>query len=588
MKKSFTTFIFLLASLWALTPNHTQAQVTAKLISEQSSIQPGQPFRLGLLLEMEEGWHTYHQNPGDAGFPPSVTWDLPEGYTVTPLSFPEPIEFLTADIQSFGYKNEVLHITTITPPRDQTVGDSVVIKGVANWLACEEVCIPQSADLEITLKVSDKPLQLSGESTLFKKYEVTKHAASKKTSAKDSNPITPLSAILFAFIGGLILNLMPCVFPVLSLKIFGFVSQSGHDPWKTRVHGLVFATGVLISFWVLAGALLTFRSAGAELGWGFQLQSPLFIALLGLLFFGLALNMAGVFEIGTSFIGLAGKSQNLGGHADSFLSGVLATLVATPCTAPFMGASLGFALTQPAYVSMLIFTSLGIGMATPYVILSFFPKLLSFLPKPGPWMESFKQGMSFLLFATVIWLIWVLNQQIGADGVLRFMVGLLGFAIAAWVYGRWTTPLRSKSVRGFAWVLSLILVALSLTTAWPSQEDSKWQDYTPSLVTSLRENNEPVFIDFTAAWCVTCQVNKKVALRTEEVEARFDELKVQRIKADWTNKNPEITKALESYNRSGVPLYVLYAPGRDKPILLPEILTPQIVLDALDQLEPSS
>lgn len=411
---------------------------------------------------------------------------------------------------------------------------------------------------------------------------------------------SPLSGRLliilgFAFLGGMILNLMPCVFPILSIKIMNFMEMSGHQPGKVRKHGLVFGLGVLLSFLVLAGLLLTLRAGGQELGWGFQLQSPGFIAFMTFLMFGLGLSLMGVFEIGNSLINVAGKAGTGEGLRGSFFSGILATVLATPCTAPFMGTALGVAITLPAATALLIFAVLGIGMAAPYVLLSMFPAMMKYLPKPGAWMETFKQIMAFPLFATAIWLIWVFGQQVGVDALAQLLVGLLLFSIGIWIIHRWNAINISFMSRIISRLVVTILIvggflfSIAVQPVEPGGSVSnsygmEWENFSAELVDDYREQDRIVFIDFTAAWCITCKANERIIFSSSEVKQRFSDLDVVMVKADWTNRNPEITRALASYGRNGVPLYVLYNGSDSEPVILPEILSPRIVLDALDRI----
>jgi len=409
-------------------------------------------------------------------------------------------------------------------------------------------------------------------------------------------------ALLFAFLGGMILNLMPCVLPVLSLKILGFVRQADESRKKALAHGLVFTAGVLISFWVLVGVLLALRAGGQELGWGFQLQSPEFLIVLSGFMFLFGLNLLGVFEIGTSLTAVGGKTASATGWGGSFLNGVTATVVATPCTAPFMGSALGFSLTQPIWVVWLIFTFLALGMAAPYVVLSASPKLLRFLPKPGRWMESLKQIMGFLLLATVIWLSWVLSVQAGSLAVVLLLAVLLLLGIGAWILGRWGTFSAPTGKRYTAYILSAIFIlggvgigvagvisAPEVKSGSSAQVENgdgiSWQPYSEQRWEQLKSSDSAVFIDFTAAWCLSCQVNERVAFSSPEVQKQFASLKIVPLKADWTSRNKEITEALAHYGRNSVPLYVLYGPDKTKdPIILPEIITPGIVVDALSRI----
>ena len=407
----------------------------------------------------------------------------------------------------------------------------------------------------------------------------------------DGSSLTLLLALAFAFVGGIILNLMPCVFPVVGIKVLTFVENSRSSPASLRAHGLLFALGVLVCFWAIAGALLALRAGGASLGWGFQLQSPLVVSALALLFFVLALNMSGVFEIGTRAQQLAGSVRAKSGYADAFLSGVIATLVATPCTAPFMGAALGYAVTQSAPLAMAVFTALALGMAAPYLVLSFSPKLVGRLPKPGTWMVSLKQALAFPLYLTVVWLVWVLGHQTGVDAIARLLVGMTLFGAGLWAYGRWSTSGGTR-VRMFALTVAIVLAVAGVALGWPQQTANQgssfaakgsWQPWSPAAVADARNNGQAVFVDFTAAWCVTCQVNKRLVLNQDEVQARFRDRGVVTMVADWTNRDSEISLALDALGRSGVPVYVMYPPGNGAPLLLPELLSEQIVLDAIDQ-----
>jgi len=414
-------------------------------------------------------------------------------------------------------------------------------------------------------------------------------------------PATLLTVLGFAFIGGLILNLMPCVLPVLSLKVFSLMKHAGENPKTAWIQGAALTAGVVLSFWVLAGLLIILRTAGNHLGWGFQMQSPGFVLGLVLLFFLLALNLFGVFELGSSLVGLDAKATgHLGGLASSFGNGALATLAATPCTAPFMGSALGFAAQQPAYISLLIFTFLALGMAAPYLLLTIFPGALRFVPKPGAWMEAFKQFMGFLLMATVIFLVYVFGALVGEDQVPWLLFVLLLAGLAAWIYGRWAPPIHSTTVRFVAFVLTFGFLGFAVfwgvglaRTAPPSHDGGygdaaatgDWQPWTQDAVDAALSKGQPVFVDFTAAWCLSCKVNERVALGTDAVKQAFAQKNVALFRADWTHSDPAISQTLQKFNRDGVPLYLLYSPAtKDTPQVLPEVLTPGIVLDALKNL----
>lgn len=403
-----------------------------------------------------------------------------------------------------------------------------------------------------------------------------------------------LAALAFALLGGILLNLMPCVFPVLGIKVMGFVEHAHGDARAMRMQGLLFAAGVVLSFLALAGVMLALRAGGTQLGWGFQLQSPVVVTLLAALFFVLALNLSGVFEWGAFAQSMTSNVSARGRYADAFLSGVLASVVATPCTAPFMGVAVGFTLTQSAASALAVFAVLGVGMALPVLLLALFPALLKRLPRPGAWMETFKQVLAFPLYATAAWLTWVLGAQAGNDAVLALLAGLVLIAMGAWMYGRWehSPGMWRAAVAG-------ILAIAGVAVAWPGPGaapsprsapaaaragELPWQEWSPEKVAALRAEGRTVFVDFTAAWCVTCQVNKRIALHNSAVVREFAARGVVALRADWTRMDPRITEALSALGRNAVPVYALYLPGEDAPRLLPEILTPSLVLAELSRL----
>lgn len=408
-------------------------------------------------------------------------------------------------------------------------------------------------------------------------------------------------ALAFAFLGGILLNLMPCVLPVLSLKVVSLLRNSHSTGRGALAHGLVFSAGVLVSFWLIAGVLLALRAAGPLLGWGFQFQSPGLVAGVAVLFFLVGLNLFGVFELGTGAAAAAAGVRSRGGWAGSFASGLLATAVATPCTAPFMGSALGYALSRPPAAALAVFTALGLGMSLPYLLLSAAPGLVKRIPRPGRWMETLKQAMGFPMMAAVVWMGSVLIALSGAASLLFLLGALVASGIGAWVWGRWGGIDRPRGSRRAAVVIAFALVAAGAALAISQAEtgraaagasgsalpatprsDGMWETWSPERVAELLAAGRPVFIDFSAQWCLTCQVNERVALRRGPVERRFRELGVAALKADWTDRSVSIAAAIAGYGRAGVPLYVLYGPGGEQPVLLPELLTPRIVLDALD------
>ena len=765
------------APVGGASPVVTQPHVTAELIPETISVEPGKPFDIALHLHSDPNWHTYWVNPGDAGLATTIKWALPPGFTAGPIQWPTPEKHNMGPLITYGYAGDVYLLTTITPPKTQ-LPQHFDIKADAQWLVCEEECIPGHADLTLPLdsgmfnlrlpvdnsdffaqarerlpvantrwdvkagyfmedslllalddrigtpplkdyavfflpeqpnviatknrggyalpyhpdhvlfrlplqQNGEKPQSLSGvlissqpligeaKSVYISEFPLDARAnypamlghfgapaslepaqsepATTPPTPSLPTPPTPTDAPLpstptvtaagsaeigtqtdsalptapapiktdaslsdeagsaqplliavlgAAFVGGLILNLMPCVLPVLSLKVFSLMKHAGDNPKTAWVQGAAFAAGVVLSFWMLAGLLLVLRSAGNQLGWGFQMQSPGFVLALILLFFLLALNLFGVFELGSSLVGLDAKATgHLGGLASSFGNGALATLAATPCTAPFMGSALGFAAQQPAIISLLIFTFLALGMATPYLLLTIFPGALRFVPKPGAWMEAFKQFMGFLLMATVIFLIYVFGALVGQEQLPWLLLVLLIAGVAAWIYGRWTTPIRTAPVRVAAFIITLGLLTyaiswgIALAQTPPPHETStatsagSWQPWTQDAVNAALDKGQPVFVDFTAAWCLSCKVNEQVALGTDAVKNAFAQKNVALFRADWTHSDPAISKTLEQFNRDGVPLYLLYSPNKkDAPQVLPEVLTPGIVLDALNRI----
>lgn len=388
------------------------------------------------------------------------------------------------------------------------------------------------------------------------------------------------------FIGGLILNLMPCVFPVIGLKIMGFVQQAGENRRSIALHGVTFALGVLASFGVLSGILFAVRAAAQKtgsdsIGWGYQLQNPMVVMILLLLIFVLGLNMFGLFELGTKATSVGGNLQSKSGHTGSFFSGVLATVVATPCSAPFLGVAIGAAMALPATQFFGAFGAMALGLATPYLTLSIFPSLVEKLPRPGAWMESFKQGMSFLLFATAAYLLWVYSGLIGQEYLLMPLLGLSLVATGAWIYGRWYLPHKSGKTRFTALALTAVMAASGVSLALPPEPNELWQPWSQETVDALLEEGTPVYIDFTAQWCVTCQVNKKVAY-SESVLKLAKEKGIVFLKGDKTKANPAIEAKLQELGRTAIPVNVLIMPD-EEPIITPELLTPGILTDLFNK-----
>ena len=417
-------------------------------------------------------------------------------------------------------------------------------------------------------------------------------AALEKNAAAQSTapPASLWLALLGGLVGGLILNLMPCVFPILAIKVLGFAAHGGQLRAQQRAGGLAYSAGVVLSFLALGALLLGLRAAGQQLGWGFQLQSPVVVALLAALFTAIGLNLAGLFELGTWLPGSVAGTQAHHPTTNAFLSGVLAVAIASPCTAPFMGASMGLAVSMPTAQALLVFAALGVGMALPYLLASWVPAVLRWLPRPGSWMNTFRRAMAFPMFATVVWLVWVLGQQSGIDGAAALLALLVLLAALIWAL---TLQGRTR------WVLSIILIAggaylasaigPNITKPAPplasngALQGERWQPWSADAVTQANAAGKPVFVDFTAAWCVTCQYNKRTTLRDADVLAAFDQRQVTLLRADWTRQDPAITQELSTLGRSGVPVYVLYAPGK-APQVLSEVLSVQEVVGAVQRL----
>ncbi len=697
--------------------------VEAHLVADVAAISPGAEFGLGILLEMEEGWHVYWRNSGDSGGSTRVEWILPAGFEAGDLQWPAPhkyTDFIEQDeFVTYGYEQSTMLMAEIRAPQQLPPGPQIELKAAVAWLVCSDLCIPGDTTLTLSLPSRQAGREVANHK-LFEDYRaqlpvaystadplsVTAHAGSADNGmfvqvqlsvrngaggrriaelAPDFFPFRILDSpefdlfsahlksvpstdrvglvvevqpydeaplrlggvlsfldaqgkrayrsleldledaasasalptsvlagadftrsesqsllryILLAALGGLILNVMPCVLPVISLKVLGFVSHAQQERRRVRQLGAAFSAGIVASFAVLAGVVVAIRTGGEQIGWGFQFQSPLFVLALTALIFVLALSLFGLLTIT-----LPGTRTNLGGLAEShgltgsFFNGVLATILATPCTAPFLGTALGFAFTQPGGVILAIFVATGMGMALPYLVLAAEPGWMRSIPKPGPWMEHFKQGMGFLLMATVLWLLWVLGKQLGVEAVIWTAAFLLCLTLAFWIPGKWTDLRSSSRQRTGAWSAALVVIAggyllflhpllqqeRQLNSILPAQAGS-WQSFSIERVEELVLGGNHVFIDFTAEWCWTCKVNKRTVLDGEAVQARFDELGVQRVRADWTKRNPEITAFLQSFGRSGVPFYVIFPAGRvDHPLVLPELITTSIVLQQLDE-----
>lgn len=414
-------------------------------------------------------------------------------------------------------------------------------------------------------------------------FEIDPSQKTARAIAPPQNPADPALtadtesslwlALLSALIGGLILNLMPCVFPVLSIKALS-LAEAHQNTQQRHLHGWSYTAGVVISFVAIAALMLGLKSAGQAIGWGFQLQSPIFVSLLAYLFFAMGLSLSGFAEFGNRIMGIGSNLTLKPGYSSSFYTGVLASAVASPCTAPFMGTALGFALGQPTAIALLVFAALGFGMAIPFLLLSYLPGLGQRLPKPGAWMETLKQALAFPLYLTAIWLIWVLGRQSGSDAIAIVLSGSLLLVLALW--------LRQKYRNAITGLISILLIACAIglsATIQPSntkvQQSSPWQSYTDQRLKEAQNRNQSIFVNATAAWCLTCLANEKIAFSDDF----YQQLATQNtfmLKADWTNYNPEITQLLKQHGRSGVPLYLYIDNGETT--ILPQLLTESSLL----------
>ncbi|MBX9668936.1 MAG: thioredoxin family protein [Candidatus Obscuribacterales bacterium] len=652
-----------------------QGEVHAKatLVPESSTIKPGEPFLVGVDFQIDPGWHIYYKEAGDAGMPTGVEWKLPHGFKSEELQWEKPHKFVDAGITTYGYSGSTLIAAKITPPADLAPGGTVKIEANLKWLTCKEICLPGKSIVSITVPVStDNPEKTNA--AKFSKIGFTGSVTSlpDESHADDAAPTSPGTAATqsstpesspsaastdtatgtttsaatassgqdsealdeifgttsdadksqnilyffgFALVGGFILNFMPCVLPVIAIKIMSFIEQADEEPARVRLLGIVFASGILSSFLVLALIVLGVRAAGQSVGWGFQFQYPGFVIIMSVIVLLLALSLFGLFYVNISTgQDKLDKLAQKEGFVGTFFKGVLATTLSTPCTAPFLGTALGFAFAQPDWVVVGIFLISGLGMSLPYLIFTAFPNLMKFFPKPGVWMEKFKESMGFVLMATVVWLLYVLGQQVGPEGQMWTSYFLLTIALASWIISRYT-DLTSTNERKFkVWGVSVLLVAagaycfviaqpsislalapgqkkVATATASNGEPDGAgltWEPFTIDNFTKEVQVNKTIFLDFTADWCLTCKTNEKLFLSTDRVRDKMRELKVVTMKADWTTQDPDITKILNKLNRSGVPLYVVFPAGRpqDK-IVLPEVINESLIVEALEKAGPS-
>lgn len=556
-------------------PAYAQNMVRASLVSEKLSISAGENIKVGIVLDAADGWHTYYKNPGDAGLPTRLEWELPEGFSAGEIDWPPPEKFSENGLTTYGYSGKVMLPVTIKAP-DDLILDSYTFTAHVKWLTCNQICIPEEQDVSIDLTVT--PATGSAPSSeLFNQQKIPQEIEQNNIS-----PFTLLITISLALLGGLTLNVMPCVLPILSLKTLSLVKKSGHVRSHTTKYGIAYTLGVMLSFATIAALLIGLQKGGEAIGWGFQMQSPGFVGFLIYLLFLVGLNLSGVFFLPVI---LGGFGQNItqgNSLRGSFFTGILATLVATPCTAPFMASAVGAALTLPAWAAMLVFLALGFGLALPFLLISIFPGLLRFLPRPGAWMEKFKELLAFPIYASVVWLIWVLGMQVGIDGVALVLCGLLLIVFIIWL-GRLNASCNI-AFRAFFMLAGIFMLATILfSVGKTAKSEMDFIPYSARALSQLREEGKAVYVDATAAWCITCQLNKKVALDTKRTRQAFKDNNVTLMVADWTSQNPEITEFLHSFGHNGVPLNVFYPANGNSPIILPQILSEDTVIEAVSQ-----
>ena len=616
-------------------------------------------YLIGVKFKFDQGWHTYWINPGDSGEKAKFEWNLPEGYKISNPKWPAPSAIPYPPLMTYGYENEVIILFSLYKEIGSVKKGEITLN--SEWLACADICLPQSGTTKINLNeivlsnfkneskilkvknnlpkkypylisasLKDNELNLSGQMnekfkdseiyffpydqnlishTAIQNSEIGKNSFTHKVLRSNQKILSPnikgvisfksddeinsfyfssnnvssenkfsslnlLIALLSAFMGGLLLNLMPCVFPVISLKIFNFI-EIANNKREVLFHGMSFSIGSIVTFISIGLIILILKIFGEEIGWGFQLQSPIFVSLLIYLFALLFLNFIGLFKIPNFFGKFGTKTSDTNSYKSSFGTGVLAVAVATPCTAPFMGSALGLALTQPNFFSILIFLFLGIGFSLPYLIISLFPGTLSYLPKPGNWMETFRQIMAIPIFLTILWLIWILSNQISFINLMSVVLGVSLILLLCFVK-EIVTFLKVSSKFNIPSSAILLIFSLYLLPFNSEIDNLSKSDISLEKIENLSKKG-PLFINFTADWCITCKVNEQIALSGNDFKSMIAGQNINYLKIDWTNKDPNVNKLIETYGRSGIPLYVFYPYEEYGPVILPEVLNKSIL-----------
>ena len=677
-----------------------------KLLISHETAKSGSTIMAGIEMTMDEGWHTYWINPGTAGIPTSVKWELPDWVTAGEIQWPVPEKFQSLGSTGYGYKNTIVLIVPLFVSENAPLGQ-VELSAKVSWLECEIQCNPRNqevsanfvigqalkesssvntirdwkekipqrapvniikakawwgeeinqderrfivefeseeagsevdffsfkyADFEFSpeskinffddskVRVEKTVLKFEGQWPVrvqgllvfnLNDYEKTRAVEldipieierSATLNLKANNQSLGM-VLLYAFLGGLLLNVMPCVLPVISLKILGFVNHGHESKARVRMLGVLYGMGVFVSFMILATIVISVKSAGELASWGMQMSNPQFVVLLTILVTLVALNLFGLFEVTLGSVGVAaGSVSSKEGASGAFFNGVLATVLATPCTAPFLAPALGFAFMQSADLIILIFAFVALGLALPYVILSWNPKWLRFLPKPGPWMEKFKISMGFPMMGTVIWL-FMLNYEYYGDRILWLGIFLIILSMSLWIFGEFFQrgTKRKGLALGIAGLLGIggFIFGLEGQFQWRNPIDSnsksvdvvqdfpggiQWHNWSPSAVIAAQKNGQTVLVDFTAKWCMTCIANKKTSIDISSVRSLIAEKNIKAFRADFTRRPDHITRELAKWNRVGVPLVLVFSADiNKKPQILPEVLTPSIVLEALNK-----
>lgn len=551
-----------------------KTKVTLLLAAEQAKA--GDMVLAGVRFEIPDKWHIFWKNPGDLGEAPKVTWELPAGVTVGPLEWPRHEIYQSMGFSQNVYHDEVVLIAPLTLAKDLKPGE-LTVSAKVTWQECEVACVQGEANVSAAVRVGDE-LKLSAHAKGIDEWRA-KVPVGGDFGQVDWSQLWGMLALAFA--GGLILNLMPCVLPVIALKVMGFVKQREEEPAMVRRMGMLYGLGVIASFLAMAGVLLAVRAGAGGETWGMQMQNVWFLLFLTVLMLLVSLNLLGVFEItlGSTATAKAGELAGKEGSLGAFANGMLMVALATPCLAPMLGTAIGFALTQPAVVVLLMFTMVALGLALPYVVLSFKTDWMRFLPKPGDWMESFKNLMAFPMLGAVAWLAWLTAGKLDDAGGLRVGLLLVLVALAAWVFGEFIQ--RGSKRRWLAWLGAMAATASAAACLFVFQDKLDWKPWSHQAVQEARQAGHPVLVDFTADWCLTCKANKRTSIEVDSVREKLAETGAVMFKGDFTDKNSVMADFIKSHGRPGVPLVLVYPARSGAPQVLPELLTPAIVLEAL-------